>query len=248
MQNISTVVLTKNEEKNIARCLKSVMAVSDDVVVMDCFSQDNTVEIAREYTDNVFQNPWPGFAEQRKIAIAKTKHDWVLWIDADEELSDDLMLEIKSLTFDCDGYYIPRMVYYLGRWIRHGGWYPDYTMRLFNKRKGQMSDVRVHESFSVTGKTSHLKAPLFHYPYRDIAHHIEKMNSYTSLAAVQMKEKGRKATIFSALTHGLSRFFKMYLLKMGFCDGRQGFVIAVLGSIYVFMKYIKCWSLTRAEK
>ena len=127
MQKISTVILTKNEEKNIERSLKSVIAFSDEVIVVDCFSVDRTVEIARRYTDNVYQNHWQGFSEQRKFALAKTRNDWVLWIDADEELSLALIEEIQRIDFKADGYYIPILVSYLGQWIKYCGWYPDYN-------------------------------------------------------------------------------------------------------------------------
>lgn len=247
MQNISTVILTKNEEKTIERSLKSVIALSDDVIVVDCFSEDKTVEIARQYTDKVFLNDWPGFSEQRKFGLSKTINDWILWIDADEEISPALAEEIRSLDFAADGYAIPILVNYLGRWIRHCGWYPDYKMRLFNKQKGQFNDVMVHESFSVQGKIQRLKAPIHHYSYRDISHHIEKMNNYTSLAALQMKQKGKKVSILSALGHSVSRFFKMYLLKLGCLDGKQGIIISVLGSYYVFLKYIKRWESSQIE-
>ena len=243
MVKISAVVLTKNEEKNIERCLKSAAAISDEIIVVDSLSNDRTVEIAKAYTDKIFLNPWPGFSEQRIFALTKTSHDWILWLDADEEAPPDLADEIRTLDFDKDGYYIPRLVHYLGRWIRHCGWYPDYTLRLFNKNKGHFSNVLVHESFTVSGTTGKLKHPIRHYPYRNISHHLEKMNVYTDLSALQKQRKGKATTIASALFHSFFRFFKMYLLKRGFLDGGPGLVVSVLGSVYVFLKYIKQWEL-----
>jgi len=245
MQRISTIVLTKNEEKNIERCLKSVVKFSDELIVVDCYSDDDTVEIARRFTENVYQNAWPGFSRQREYALSKTKNDWVLWIDADEEVSPGLADEIAALDFSVDGYFLARLVHYLGAWIRHCGWYPDHTMRLFNKRKGRFSDSIVHETFKVQGKTKRLDHPLFHYPYRDISHHLVKINSYADLAALQMAKWGKKPSVSSALSHCLAKFFKMYLVKRGFLDGRRGLVISVLGSYYVFLKYIKHWEKTR---
>jgi glycosyltransferase involved in cell wall biosynthesis len=247
MQPISTIVLTKNEEKNIERCLKSVADVSDEVVVVDCYSEDGTVDIARRFTERVYQNSWPGFSKQREFALSKTSNDWVLWIDADEEVSPELADEIRGLDFGADGYFLPRLVHYLGGWIRHGGWYPDHTMRLFNKRKGKMNDAIVHEYFQIQGPARRLKHPLLHYPYRDISHHLEKINNYTDLAAQQMLEKGKKASVSSALGHGLGKFFKMYFLKRGVLDGGRGVVISVLGAYYVFLKYIKHWEKTRSS-
>lgn len=241
MQRISTIVLTKNEAGNIARCLKSVIDVSDEVVVVDCFSEDATVDIARRYTECIYRNEWPGFSKQRQFALSKTKNDWVLWVDADEEMSPELADEIRHLDFRADGFFLSRLVYYLGGWVRHCGWYPDYTMRLFDKRRGRFSDTLVHEKFAVQGETERLKHSLYHYPYRNISHHLEKIDDYTTLAALQMGKRGKKASVLSALGHCLSRFFKMYLLKLGFLDGGRGLVISALGSYYVFLKYIKHW-------
>lgn len=245
MQPISTVVLTRNEENNIERCLKSVVDLSDEVIVVDCYSADNTLEIAKRFTDRVYQNAWPGFSEQRKFALSKTKNKWALMIDADEEVSPELASEIGRLDFNADGYYLPRLVYYLGGWIRHCGWYPDHVMRLFDQRRGSYSDAFVHEKFTVQGHTEKLKHPLLHYPYRNISHHLEKMSDYTTLAARQMTERGKTPSILSALNHSLAGFFKMYLLRLGFLDGRRGFVVSALGSYYVFLKYIKHWENTR---
>jgi glycosyltransferase involved in cell wall biosynthesis len=239
MEKISTVILTKNEEQNIERCIKSILTISDEIIVVDCLSDDRTVEIVRKYTDRVYLNPWPGFSRQRMFALEKTTHDWVLWIDADEEASPELLDEIRSLEFDQAGYAIPRLVHYLGRWIRHGGWYPDYTVRLFNKHKGMFTDVLVHEAFSLNGTSGRLKAPLFHYPYRSIAHHLEKMNHYTDLASEQMRRKGKKTGLASIVTHSIFRFIRMYILKLGMLDGLQGLLVAMLGAVYVFLKYAK---------
>jgi glycosyltransferase involved in cell wall biosynthesis len=241
MVDISTVVLTKNEEKNIERCLKSVIGISREIVVVDSGSEDRTVELAGKYTDRIFFNPWPGFSAQRTFALTKTSCDWVLWIDADEELSEKLAGEIASLDFSRDGYHIPRLVHYLGKWIRHCGWYPDYTLRLFDKNKGSFNGAIVHEAFNIEGTTGKLRNPIFHYPYRTIAHHLEKINLYTDLAAEQMQEKGKKASVSSALFHSFFKFIKMYLIKAGFLDGRQGIVVSVLGSYYVFLKYVKLY-------
>jgi len=243
MNKISTVVLTKNEETNIERCLKSALTLSDEIIVVDSLSDDRTVEIAKKFTDKVYLNPWPGFSEQRSFSLTKTSHDWILWLDADEEMSQELVEEIQNLKFEQDGYYIPRLVHYLGRWIKHCGWYPDHTLRLFNKHKGCFSGTLVHESFTLTGTTGKLKNPILHYPYRDIAHHLTKMNSYTDLSAKEMNRKGKKKSLFAAFFHSFFRFIKMYIIKRGFLDGSQGLVISILGSYYVFLKYIKLYEI-----
>jgi glycosyltransferase involved in cell wall biosynthesis len=245
MEKISTIILTKNEENNIERCLKSIVTISDEIIVVDCLSTDRTVEIIKAYSDKIFLNPWQGFSKQRSFAIEKTNNDWILWIDADEEASSELIDEIKTLDFSKDGYEIPRLVHYLDKWIRHCGWYPDYTLRLFNKKKGIFSDVLVHENFILSGTKGKISSPLFHYPYRDISHHLEKMNSYTELAARQMNDRGKKVMLISVLTHSLFKFFRMYILKMGFLDGRQGFAVSALGSVYVFLKYLKLWEMNK---
>lgn len=243
MVKISIVVLTKNEESNIKRCLESALPLSGEIIVVDSLSEDRTVEIAKSFTDQIYLNPWPGFSEQWTFALTKASHEWVLLLAADEELSQDLIQEIRNLNFDKDGYYIPRLVQYLGRWIKHCGWYPDYTMRLFKKNKGSFTDALVHETFELSGDTGKLKNPIFHYPYRDIAHHIEKMNVYTDLSARQMCRKGKRATVFSILSHTFFNFIKMYGLRLGFLDGSQGLIISALGSYYVFLKYIKLYEI-----
>lgn len=248
MQNISVIVITKNEENNIERCLKSAIQIASEIVVVDSLSTDKTIEIVKKYTDKVFINPWPGFSEQKEFALSKTIFDWVLWIDADEEISQDLASEIRCLDYTKDGYLIPRLVYYMGRWIRHCGWYPDYTLRLFKKNKGHFSDVLVHESFILSGNAGKLKSPIFHYPYRNISHHIEKMNTYTTLFSQQMLNSGKKTSVISAIFHAIFRFIKMYFLKCGFLDGSQGIVVCVLGSYYVFLKYVKLVELIRMMK
>jgi glycosyltransferase involved in cell wall biosynthesis len=211
--------------------------------VVDSFSDDKTVEIAKTFTNKVFQNPWPGFSKQRTFALTKTSHDWVLWLDADEEASPELIQEITALDFKKDGYRIPRLVFYLGRWIKHCGWHPDYTLRLFNKQKGGFTDVLVHESFTLSGKTKKLKNPILHYPYKNIAHHLDKMNIYTSLSSHQMHMNGKRTMLSSVFLHAFFYFVKTYFVKRGFLDGGQGFVISTLGSFYVFLKYFKLWEM-----
>jgi glycosyltransferase involved in cell wall biosynthesis len=245
MQKISTIVITRNEECNIGRCLQSVSDVSDEIVVVDSHSDDRTVELARAHTDRVFVRDWEGYAKQKEFAVAQCRNEWILWVDADEEVSRELAKEIKGLDFAADGYHVPRKVWYLGRWIMHCGWYPGYVLRLFRKSKGVFNDKPVHESVDLSGATRRLSGPLFHYPYRDIAHHLAKMNEFTSLAAQQMRRAGRTASLVSIAVHTAGKFANMYAAKRGFLDGAPGLVVSILGAYYVFLKYAKLYEMQR---
>lgn len=244
MQKISTLVITYNEERNIERCLESVLPISEEIIVVDSHSTDATVEIARRYTSRVYSRDWPGYGKQKQWALDQASHPWVLSIDADEELSPELRDEIRQLSFDRDGYWVPRKVWYLNRWIEHGGWYPNYVLRLFEREKAKFTENILHESAEVLGETARLRNPLHHYSYRDVSHHLEKMNTFTSLAAKQMYARGRRAGLFSILCFPPLEFFKAYFLKRGFLDGRAGLVIASLHATYVFQKHAKLFELT----
>ena len=243
VQRISTIVITYNEAHNIEHCLKSVAPFSDEIIVVDSHSSDETAEIARRYA-TVFTRDWPGYGKQKQWALEKASNPWVFSIDADEKVSPSLLAEIQALRFDRDGYYIPRQVWYLNRWIRHSGWYPDYVLRLFRKESAVFTDKILHESAAVAGNTTRLTNPLFHYSYRDISHHLEKMNMFTSLAAQQMHENGRRARIHQIALFPPMEFFKMYVAKRGFLDGVAGLVISSLHAFYVFLKYAKLFEMS----
>jgi glycosyltransferase involved in cell wall biosynthesis len=247
MPGISTVVITLNEEQNLDRCLSSVTSFSDEIVVVDSGSTDRTPEIARRYTDRVIHQDWLGYGRQKQFALEQARFDWVLSIDADEEVTAELRAEIEALNFARDGYYLPRKVWYLNRWILHGGWYPGYVLRLFRRDKARFTDEILHESVTLNGSSAHLRNPLAHYSYRDIRDHIAKINKFSSLAARQMKERGRTAGPLQLTLSPSFEFWRMYLLKWGFLDGYPGLVVAALHAYYVFLKYAKLWELTRAE-
>lgn len=249
MEKLSVTIITYNEEENIRDCLESVKW-ADEIVVLDSFSTDKTVEICREYTDKIYQNKWCGFVEQKNFALDKASHNWILSIDADERISDKLTAEIKKLLLTdgpgFNGYYIPRKAFYIDRWILHCGWYPDYKIRLFRKDKGRWEGkegTAIHESVKTDGMTGYLKGELLHYSFKDISSHIKTINNYTSISATENFKKGKSEGILSMLLRPPFNFFKMYILKRGFLDGIPGFIVSVLSSFHVFIKYAKMWEL-----
>jgi glycosyltransferase involved in cell wall biosynthesis len=237
---LSVVIVTKNEEHNIGDALESVRDF-DDIVVVDAFSEDRTVEICRNYTDRVYQHEWPGFSRQKQRAVDYAKNAWVLILDADErvtpELKAEMIEEIAGGTY-C-GYYIPRKNYFLGNWIRHSGWWPDYTLRLFRKDSARIEPREVHEKVLVNGAVKHLKNPLLHYTYPTFSDYMKKMETYSTLAAREIvRQKGRPSPL-SLLINPLAVFIKMYFLRQGFRDGIHGFMLAVLYAFQAFLKYAK---------
>ena len=244
---VSAIVITLNEERNIARCLSSLGTV-DEIVVVDACSTDRTVEIARQFTPNVHVRPWPGYVPQKAYAVEQARNEWVLWVDADEELSPELVSELAALTpGDAAGFEIPRRTMYLGRWIRHSGWWPEYVLRLFRKPVSRFDDKFVHERVRVDGPVRRLLNPLNHYSYPSLRLHVEKMNVYTDLAAQEMMRRGRHVSVASACIHGMAKFVGTYIIRLGFLDGRQGLILAVMASYYAFLKYAKAWELQNCD-
>lgn len=239
---VSVVIITKDEEQNIEDALKSV-SDAQEIIVVDAFSADKTVEICRKYTDKVYQLEWQGFARQKQTAVDYAKGQWVLVLDADERVTPELKSEIVQAISNTDssGFYIPRENYFIGKWIKHGGWWPDHTLRLFRKDKGRFEIREVHEKVVVDGKTSHLKNPLKHFTYRSMSDFIARAENYSTLAARELKKKGRCAGVFSLTVKPLATFLKMYFLRLGFLDGTRGLILAVLYGYYTFLKYAKTW-------
>jgi glycosyltransferase involved in cell wall biosynthesis len=247
MPRISAIVIAYNEEKNIQRCLES-LSWADEIVVVDSFSQDRTKDIASSFTDKIFDLEWQGFGKQKEFARTKALYDWVLSVDADEVVSEKLKEEIKSVinkNDSLDGYYIPRLSNFLGRWIKHSGWYPDYVLRLFRKHQARFDDSPVHEKLILEGKAGFLKNEILHYTDPDISHYLLKMDKYTTLSAKKLLAEGKSLTLFDLLFRPMAIFFKMYLFKSGFLDGWQGFLLACFSSFHVFVKYAKLWHLKR---
>jgi glycosyltransferase involved in cell wall biosynthesis len=242
---IAAVVITRNEEANLPRCLESVRPWASEIVVVDSGSTDRTREIARRYTDRVLVQEWLGYGPQKQFAVEQARAPWVFSIDADEEATPELAREIQGLDFAAAGYYVPRQVHYLGRWIRHGVWNPDLVLRLFRRERGRFTRDRVHESVVVEGPTARLSGPLRHYSFRDVAHHLEKLDEMTTLAALQMHERGRSVGFLRLLLQPGWEFARSYLLRQGFRDGVPGLVVAKLHAYHCFLKYAKLWELGR---
>jgi glycosyltransferase involved in cell wall biosynthesis len=250
-EKISACVLTFNEEQKIGRCLESLVWC-DELIVLDSFSTDHTVEICRRFTDKVFQREWLGYVGQRNTVRGFAACPWVLFMDSDEEMSpalrDEIITVFESSHADYVGYEFPRQVYYLGRWIRHGEWYPDVKLRLFKKDFGRTEGEEPHDKVVVRGSVKRLKNPIWHYTYDDLADHINTLNRFSSITAQQRFIQGRRFHWTDMLLHPLFRFIKGYILKLGFMDGRHGLAIALMASYGAFLKYAKQWELVLKHK
>jgi glycosyltransferase involved in cell wall biosynthesis len=245
VSNLTVTVITRNEAANLAAALDSVRW-ADEIIVVDSESTDNTVEIARRYTERVIVRPWPGYVEQKNFAAAQASHDWILSLDADERLSPDLAGEIRGVLTgapDAAGYRIPRATFHFGRWIRSTDWYPDYQLRLYDRRRATWAGRYVHESVRAEGRVDRLRGELQHYPYRDLSHHVQTMDRYTTLAARQMYEDGRRAGWVDILILPRLAFFRNYILRGGIWDGMPGLVISAMNAYYVGLKFAKLWEL-----
>jgi len=247
---ISVAIIAYNEEHNIERALRSV-AWADEIVVVDSQSTDRTVEICRRYTDNVVVHPWQGHIPQKNFALAQATNEWVLSIDADEEVSPELANSIKTILAqgpEFDGYAVKRKVFYLGKWVKHSGWYPDYRIRLVKKENACWGGESVHDVLEVNGSTTKIRdGDLFHYTYRDLSDHISKINSYTTIMAKNKFEACKRACWCDVVFRPILSFFKKYIFQLGFLDGFHGLIICVLASYYVFLKYLKLWELQRTK-
>ena len=239
---ISVCVICFNEEQNIGRCLES-STWADEIVVVDSMSQDRTVAIASEYTDKVYQQAWPGYMEQKNFALSKARGDWVLSLDADEEINADLREEILTeigRPDARDGYRIPRRSFYQGRWIDHSGFYPDRQLRLFRSDRGRWTGGRVHERVAIKGIVDDLKNDLLHYPYKGtISGQLQTVNSFSSLLAQDMYEKGKRYHLWLLVFRPAFKFLEVYVLKLGFLDGLAGFIIATTSAYALFVRYVK---------
>jgi len=248
---LSVTVITKNEATNIAGALASV-AWADEIVVVDSESTDATVAIARQHTDRVIVRAWPGYPSQKNYAASLASHDWILSLDADERVTPELAQEIRSVMAHDAGerhpaaFRIPRVTWYLGRWIRTTDWYPDYQTRLYDRRAAEWTGRYVHEAVTVRGSTGQLRGEFQHYAYRDISDHLETIDRYTAFAARQMREAGRRAGFFDVVVHPPLAFLRNYIAKGGIRDGIPGFIISTLNSYYVFLKFAKLRELQLA--
>ncbi|MEE8349859.1 MAG: glycosyltransferase family 2 protein [Acidobacteriota bacterium] len=246
MKKISAVLITYNEEGKILRALKSLEAVSDEIIVVDSYSSDGTVEICRQFTDQVLLRAWDGYRRQKQFATDQAKHDWVLSLDGDEMLSPQLaeeLLEWKTTGSDCRGYYLPRKTFFMGRWIEHTTWFPDWQLRLFEKTSGCWQGGRVHESFKVTGLTGRFRGQIHHHTYASFSEYLEQLERFSSLAAQDQFDSGARAHWGHVLLYPPAIFLKNYLLRRGFLDGLPGLAVSLLAAVSTLFKYLKLWEL-----
>ncbi len=250
MLKISATIITFNEERNVARVIESLRCC-DEILVLDSGSQDRTVEIATKLGAHVVEASWHGYAAQKNIAAELAQHDWVLSLDADESLSEALEAEIwqiKKAGPKFDGYTVPRLAQYLGRWILHSGWYPDRKVRLFDRKKAKWVGEFVHESVEVEGSVGHLKSNLLHFTCNSLSEHLRSMDSYTTLAAQEIVSRGKAVGLADLLIDPPWTFFRTYVLKRGFLDGIEGLSIAYMAALYNFLKYSKARYMSPGRK
>ena len=255
--SLSVVIITRNEEGNIARTLESV-AWADERIVVDSGSTDKTLEIAHRHGAKVFEEPWKGYAAQKNSAIAQATADWVLSLDADEEVSSELASSVQNAIAASPatgesgivGYFVARRNFFLGRWIRYGGFYPDRKLRLFRRGRGRFVERAVHENMQVDGATDRLSGDLIHHAYPTLSGYIETMNRYSSLAAEIAVQKGQVSRSFAGFL--VNVYYRPalnltwnYVFRGGFLDGREGFLLHLYHNVYVSWKYAKAWEATK---
>ncbi len=252
---ISAVIIAFNEEENIADAIKSI-AWADEILVVDSESTDGTRTIAKSLNAQVLINKWQGFSKQKQFAVDNAAHDWIFSLDADERVSDrlkDVILNLKNQSENslASGYKIPRLSFYMNRWIRHGGWYPDWQMRFFNRQKGKWKDVLIHESVEMQedARVEKLSGDILHYSIPDAAYHNRMIATrYAPLAAEQMFKRGRRTSLFKIFTAGLIAFLQTYILKLGFLDGLAGFCIARFAAHHAFLKHLLLREMHESSK
>ncbi|MFN7311917.1 MAG: glycosyltransferase family 2 protein [Bacteroidota bacterium] len=252
MESISAVIITFDEAKHIERCIKSVLPVADEVLICDTNSTDETVKIATELGAKVIVNPFIGFGATKNKANQNAQHNWILSIDADEVLSEELIKELHQLKNNLDNnvvYAFKRLNNYCGKWIRYGGWNPDIKPRLFNKEHAQWNLAEVHESLIYPNKTSTqlLKGELYHYSYLSIDQHLQKIEKYSTRGAHELIKRNKKTTFIKRYLSPLFRFVRDYFFKLGFLDGKYGFIIAKLTAKEVYLKYKKLNQLHQSK-
>ena len=251
--SLSVTIITLNEEANIRRTLESVKW-ADEIIVLDSGSTDRTVEICREYTEKVFTQQWLGYSGQKNAAIDRAAGEWILSLDADEPVEGALAEEIRTVISSsdaCDGYRIPRKTFFLGKWVRHGGWYPDYNLRLFRRGKGRFEQRAVHEAVTVRGTIGRTDHAIEHYAVPDLASYMSAINKYSSLAVTEMSQRGItafKAGWVNILLRPLFTFVLKYLFRLGFLDGKHGLVLNLFHAYYVFAKYAKAWEHSSRQR
>jgi glycosyltransferase involved in cell wall biosynthesis len=249
MPPVSVTIITRNEASHIAAALASV-AWADERIVVDSGSTDDTVRVALAHGARAEVRPWEGYSSQKNYAASLATHDWILSLDADERVSDPLAAEIRQVLNAPSprrGYCIPRVAFYLGRWIRSTDWWPDWQLRLYDRRHGQWTRVHVHESVRVSGPVGRLRGELQHYPYATVADHLDTIDRYTTIAARELHENGRRAGFARLAVHPALAFARNYVLRGGFRQGTAGLIVSMLNSYYVLLKFVKLWELEHAQ-
>ncbi len=246
--SISAFIVCCNEERQIRRCLESVKWC-DEIIVIDSGSKDDTLDICREYTDKITHREWQGYVLQKRFALEQCASEWVLNIDADEEVSPELQHEIQNILARdgepiesaINGYHINRVVFFLNRWWRKGGWYPEYRLRLCRRSQTSWGGEDPHEKASVIGTTARCASELHHYSFTDLSDYVRRMNTLSSNATATLRRRGSRPNIFAITLRPLARFFKFYVQKRGYREGIAGFVVAAIEAYAVMLKYAKLW-------
>jgi glycosyltransferase involved in cell wall biosynthesis len=243
MTPLSVVIITLNEEKNIERCISSVLDFADEIVIVDSISTDRTREICLKYPVKFIEQPFLGYIEQKNKALEFASYPHVLSLDADEAVSDELKASIKKVkeNWQADGYYFNRLTNYCGKWIRHTDWYPDKKLRLFDKRKGQWGGTNPHDKYMLQpgSREIYLKGDLLHFSFPSVDYHLEVVKKFTTIVALEHVKKGKKARTLNVVVSPLWKFIRSYFIKRGFLDGYYGFVVCTISAYSTFIKYIK---------
>ena len=249
---ISAVLITYNEEKRLEGALKSLGGIASEIIVVDSFSKDETVRIAKKYTSKIIEREWTNFADQKNFGNRRATFPWILSLDADERLSPELREEILELKRGeepaCSAFSMPRLVFYLGRWIRHSGWYPDRKVRLFRKDRARWEGEYVHEKLVVEGDVAKLLQPIHHFTYPNIASHLARINKFSDLGAQKLYGEKKKCRWYHLLFLPFFRFIRAYFIKLGILDGFAGLVISVLTGYAAFARYAKLKEIWRTGK
>ncbi|MFH1073467.1 MAG: glycosyltransferase family 2 protein [Candidatus Firestonebacteria bacterium] len=250
MTKISAVIITKNEESNIIDCLQT-LDFADEVIIVDSESNDKTISLAKSYTNKIYTRKWNGYAAQKNYGISRAKNEWILSLDADERISEELKREIKSLKFDYEGYLLPIKNYFLGKWLKYGGQYPDHHLRLFKKSKGRFSYgiKEVHETVNMDkDMVVKLRTPVLHYSYNSVSAYFHKFNLYTYLEASGRFCRRKKPSWYGIFIRPATRFFKYYFVKLGFLDGIRGLLFHSFSAVYVFASELKLFEIYKFDK
>ncbi len=250
MPRVTVTIITLDEAAHIADAIDSA-AWADEIIVVDSGSVDDTLAIARARGARTETRAWTGYVDQKNFAASLASHDWIFSLDADERIPPALASEIRALLATephRGGYRVPRVTFHLGRWVRTTDFYPDYQTRLYDRRKGRWQGRYVHESVTVDGNTGQLTTELLHYSYRDLTDHLDRINAYTTLAARQMHESGRRARAVDLLLHPPAAFLRNYILRRGFLDGTAGLTLSLVNAYSVLLKFAKLWELQRCSR